>query len=293
MRADKPRRAATTKRSPRRRLRDGIILGVACSLGIGAIGYLSLSNSGVIAFASQASPAPAVSAPDRDISTSRDSDRPKLTFEELAKQRTRAIEQTGEQVEAARYQDAATTRQKELKSTAASVTEEADRLRNLARFLWPTEGNVGSPWGMRLHPILHYYRLHGGDDIGGKCGQPIYAAQSGTVDKAEGGGYNGGSGNNIRIDHGDINGAHVESAYLHMNEFVVKVGQQINKGDLVGYVGSTGLSTACHLHFSIYKNGVNSDPMEYLVKPDKQDKNAKGDENSADRELDNAIEPQA
>jgi murein DD-endopeptidase MepM/ murein hydrolase activator NlpD len=116
---------------------------------------------------------------------------------------------------------------------------------------------------MRMHPILHYLRMHDGDDIGGKCGQPIYAAQSGVVVKAEMG-YNGGSGNNIRINHGDINGVNVETAYLHMTSYVVAVGQKVDKGTLVGHVGSTGLSTACHLHFSLYKNGRGSDPMEYI-----------------------------
>ena len=146
---------------------------------------------------------------------------------------------------------------------AQTITKEVDRLKNLAKFMWPSDGGVGSPYGLRLHPILHYYRLHDGDDIGGKCGQPIYAAQSGTVVKAAMG-YNGGSGNNVRIDHGDINGDNVQTGYLHMTDFVVKVGQKVNKGDLIGHVGSTGLSTACHLHFSAYKNGHGTDPMEYI-----------------------------
>ena len=64
------------------------------------------------------------------------------------------------------------------------IAKEIDRLKNLTKFLWPTDGDVGSPYGMRMHPILRYYRLHDGDDIGGKCGQPIYAAQSGVVVKA-------------------------------------------------------------------------------------------------------------
>ena len=143
------------------------------------------------------------------------------------------------------------------------ISTEIVRLKNLAKFLWPAEGKVGSVFGMRLHPILHYYRMHDGDDIGGTCGEPIWAAQSGVVVKAEAG-YNGGSGNNVWIDHGDINGVDVQSGYLHMSKFIVKVGQKVNKGDVIGNVGDTGLSTACHLHFSIKKNGVQSDPMEYI-----------------------------
>ena len=222
----------------------------------------------------------------RGDDASRSAERAAPTVEELVKQRSKEIAQAGEQVETQRYSDAAAERSSLLKKTAASIESEADRLRNLAIFLWPTEGGVGSPWGMRLHPILRYTRLHGGADIGGRCGQPIYAAQSGTVTKAASGGYNGGSGNNVRIDHGDINGIHIETAYLHMSEVVVSDGQQVNKGDLLGTVGNTGLSTSCHLHLSLYKNGANSDPLEYVKKPAEQGKKeAKGDENSADREL--------
>lgn len=292
--AGKPRRAVTdsTPRHPKptaKRFRHGLAVAVSFGLaitGLGVFGLISYPTT-VLAFANQATDAPAAAIEQaRDGDTSRGSERPQLSFDDLVKQRTRQIEQTGEQVEAKRYEDAADSRFSKLKSTAASVNEEAERLRNLSIFLWPTEGGVGSPWGQRLHPILHYYRLHGGADIGGRCGQPIYAAQSGTVTKAATGGYNGGSGNNVRIDHGDINGIHVETAYLHMSKLAVKVGQEVTKGDLVGYVGNTGLSTACHLHLSLYKNGVNSDPLEYVKKTPKDEKKAiKGDENSADHEI--------
>lgn len=293
MRADKPRRAVIDP-NPQpvarisKQLRHGIALAVASGLAMTAIGVFGLSNYPTtgLAFASQSSPAPTGIEQARADDVSRSAERAAPTFEELVKQRTQAIARTGERVEAERYEDAAAKRNSQLEKTAASVEDEAERLRNLENFLWPTEGGVGSPWGQRLHPILHYYRLHGGADIGGKCGQPIYAAQSGTVTKADTGGYNGGSGNNVRIDHGDINGVHVETAYLHMSKIVVKDGQTVNKGDLIGNVGNTGLSTACHLHLSLYKNGTNSDPLEYVKKPAKQDKQeAKGDENSADREL--------
>ncbi len=298
--ADKPRRpAADPVARPAKRLstglRDGIALAVASGLALTVLGAFGLANyPSVAAFASQSSPAPSGIEQAREGDAGRSAKRAAPSFEDLVKQRTQALTQTGDEVEAERYEEAAAARSSQLEKTAASVEDEADRLRNLANFLWPTEGGVGSPWGQRLHPILHYYRLHGGADIGGRCGQPIYAAQSGKVTKAAGGGYNGGSGNNIRIDHGDINGIHVETAYLHMSEIAVKEGQQVTKGDLIGKVGSTGLSTACHLHLSLYKDGVNSDPLEYVKKSEKQDApEAKVDENSADRELDLADIPQA
>ncbi|MGV8909403.1 MAG: M23 family metallopeptidase [Propionicimonas sp.] len=149
------------------------------------------------------------------------------------------------------------------RTSASTVKAEISRLRNLSTFLWPTEGNVSSGFGYRVHPITGVLKLHNGADIGGACNNPIYAAQSGKVVKT-GTGFSGGSGNNVRVDHGTINGKNIQTAYLHMTRFIVTVGQRVNKGDIVGYVGSTGLSTACHLHLTLYKNGAGSDPLEYV-----------------------------
>jgi len=295
-RAAGPRRALPSAEAPQKdsrptnavsakQWRRGLALGAAAAIGITTIGIFGLSNGPTagFAFANQAGAPAGIDEARQDV-PSRTDERP--TLEDLVKQRSEQIALTGEQIEAKRDQDAVASRNSLLEDTADAVEEEADRLRNLAIFLWPTKGGVGSPWGQRLHPILHYYRLHGGADIGGRCGQPIYAAQSGKVTKAATGGYNGGSGNNVRIDHGDINGIHVETAYLHMTDVEVSEGQQVAKGDLLGTVGSTGLSTACHLHLSLYKDGVNSDPLEYVKKSDADtDSDAKEDENSADREL--------
>ena len=128
---------------------------------------------------------------------------------------------------------------------------------------WPTAGGIGSPWGMRMHPILKYKRLHGGVDIGGATGQPVYAAEDGVVTRAALG-YNSGSGNNVRIDNGTLAGRSVETSYLHLNSISVQVGQRVRRGQLIGTVGSTGLSTAPHLHFSLYLDGVNSNPAPWL-----------------------------
>ncbi len=197
----------------------------------------------------------------RDAGLSRDAER--ISVAQLANQRAEQIAQDGEAINEAQDEAALEARSSKLTDSAEAIETEADRLRNLATFLWPTAGSVSSQYGMRLHPILHYYRMHDGDDIGGACGQPVYAAQSGEVIKAAMG-YNGGSGNNIRIDHGIINGVDVQTGYLHLTDYVVEVGQKVNKGDLVGHVGSTGLSTACHLHFSAYNNGQGVDPMKYI-----------------------------
>ncbi|HRA76164.1 MAG TPA: M23 family metallopeptidase [Propionicimonas sp.] len=254
-----------TDPSPRRSrwLRTSLTLAVVSGIGIAAVsafGSASTAATG-LAFADQGVVS-GVTAGRNDVA-SRASERAELSADQLAAQRVQLIEQTTEAIEDG--QDAASleVRESQLATAAAQVKAEAERIANLSKFLWPTAGSVSSDYGLRLHPILHYYRMHDGDDIGGKCGQPIYAAQSGTVVKAEMG-YNGGSGNNVRIDHGDIDGHNVQTGYLHMTDYVVKAGQQVDKGELVGHVGSTGLSTACHLHFSAYLDGHGTDPMQFI-----------------------------
>lgn len=274
--------------------RRGLALAAVSGIGITAIGVFGATNysSTGLAFAQQAAGSPSDIAQAREGDATRSAERAPVSLEDLVKQRAELIAAASVAIEAERDETVAESRNAMLADSLAAVDAEAERLRNLERFLWPTEGGVGSPWGQRLHPILRYYRLHGGADIGGRCGQPIYAAQSGTVTKADAGGYNGGSGNNVRIDHGDIKGIHVETAYLHMSKIVVSVGQKVTKGDLIGNVGNTGLSTSCHLHLSLYKNGRNSNPLEYVHRGDTKNaqKAAKEDENSADRELGTADE---
>ena len=122
---------------------------------------------------------------------------------------------------------------------------------------WPTSGGVASGFGLRLHPILGYYRMHSGLDIGGASGQPIWAATSGTVIMA---GWNGGYGNTVIISHG--NG--VTTLYAHMSAIGVSNGQSVSTGQQIGQVGSTGLSTGPHLHFEVRINGNPVDPRPYL-----------------------------
>lgn len=273
LRADKPRRAlpgipgaeATSKRFSAAHLRNllkrGVTVLVVSGIAVAGFGAFTTSSTNSIgtAFADSGALAiasiPAVAAASGTATPS---------LSDLAAARAQQLSENGQEIVALQQDAAVDARSSVLSGDAASITKEIERLKNLGKFFWPTAGGVGSPFGYRMHPILHYMRLHDGDDIGGKCGQPIYAAQTGTVVKAAGGGYNGGSGNNVRIDHGPINGVNVQTAYLHMTSFVVKVGQKVDKGELIGHVGSTGLSTACHLHFTLYKNGRGSDPMEYI-----------------------------
>lgn len=269
LRAGKARRAlppitTATRNEPRAARFNGLIKRSVTAVvvsGIAAAGFAAFTASAAgstgTAFADQGlaiSSIPAVQA-----ASATDA----VDVEDLAAARAEQLASSNEAITESRQAAAAEARSKQLSSGAEVVSSEIHRLKTLSKFQWPTDGSVSSVFGPRMHPILHYTRLHDGDDIGGKCGQEIWAAQSGVVTKAENG-YNGGSGNNVAIDHGDINGTQVTTGYLHMESFTVKVGQKVNKGDVIGYVGNTGLSTACHLHFSLKKDGASSDPMEYI-----------------------------
>jgi murein DD-endopeptidase MepM/ murein hydrolase activator NlpD len=130
------------------------------------------------------------------------------------------------------------------------------------RLAWPvSDPYVTSPYGMRLHPILNYWKLHDGTDFGAGCGTPVYAAASGTVVSAY---YDSAYGNRLTISHGPIGGVGLSTSYNHLTSFVVGSGDQVRQGDLVGYVGTTGWSTGCHLHFMVYENGSTVDPMAWL-----------------------------
>ncbi|MDE0653556.1 MAG: peptidoglycan DD-metalloendopeptidase family protein [bacterium] len=126
-----------------------------------------------------------------------------------------------------------------------------------AGFLWPTAGVVTSGFGNRLHPILGGYRLHAGIDLGTTHGQPVYASRAGVVISA---GPWGGYGNTVVVDHG--NG--VSSLYAHLSQVRVRPGDLVVGLQLVGNIGSTGLSTGPHLHFEIRLHGTAVDPLGYL-----------------------------
>lgn len=129
-------------------------------------------------------------------------------------------------------------------------------------FIRPVAANPGSPFGKRFHPILKYWRNHNGNDWGAKTGTPIYAAKAGTVMKA---GPNGGFGNFVMIGHGDdAQGRFVTTGYAHMSKVVARVGQKVEQGQLIGYVGSTGLSTTPHLHLEVRLDGSPVNPMLYI-----------------------------
>jgi murein DD-endopeptidase MepM/ murein hydrolase activator NlpD len=115
-------------------------------------------------------------------------------------------------------------------------------------------GHITSGFGMRRHPILGYSRLHAGIDFGAAYGSPIYAVSDGTVSFA---GWHGGHGNFVKLEHGGGFG----TGYGHMSRIAVSPGSHVHAGQVIGYVGSTGLSTGPHLHYELYKGGVPVNPM--------------------------------
>lgn len=120
---------------------------------------------------------------------------------------------------------------------------------------------VTSPYGYRVHPITKTRRLHAGTDFGIGCGTPIYASQSGTVTFA---GWEGTGGKSTYINHGTINGSKWQTTYRHQSQFKVSVGASVQKGQVIGLVGSTGGSTGCHLHFEVWQNGKTINPLGVL-----------------------------
>jgi len=119
---------------------------------------------------------------------------------------------------------------------------------------------IGSVFGPRLHPVLGYVRQHDGLDMSAPSGAPIVAAASGVVVVASG---QGGYGNTVVVDHG----GNLATLYAHQSQVAVDVGQIVERGDVLGFVGSTGLSTGPHLHWEVRRNGAPVDPMPYLTGP--------------------------
>ncbi|MDW6026566.1 peptidoglycan DD-metalloendopeptidase family protein [Mesorhizobium sp. BAC0120] len=124
----------------------------------------------------------------------------------------------------------------------------------------PVQGVLTSTFGPRMHPILHQVRIHKGVDWGAPVGTPVMAAFDGKIAFAgDGQGY----GNVVKIDHGGGKA----TAYAHMSRLAdgIKVGVEVKAGDVIGYVGTSGLSTGPHLHFELYQSGVAVDPLGSAV----------------------------
>ena len=230
MRQTAPRRALRTSRRP---LAHGVagLCAAAMLVGTGTLGLSHATEASAQQATVEVSPKPSATTDDR-IS---DADRALAA----------SIE----------------SRQAVLDETGREVSAESARLTALGKFYYPTVGDIGSPWGMRMHPILRVMRLHEGVDIGGPCNAPIWAVLPGKVVNI---GSGGDSGNWVKIDHGVVGGKHLVTAYLHMNKIAVEDGQVVARGEQLGLSGSTGLSTSCHLHLALWVDDENVDPVPYI-----------------------------
>jgi len=117
----------------------------------------------------------------------------------------------------------------------------------------PVPGWETSGYGLRRHPVLGYTRMHRGIDFHAPYGSPIYAVSDGTVEFA---GRHGGHGNFVKLGHG----GGLETGYAHMSRIAVSPGERVRRGEVIGYVGSTGLATGPHLHFEVYRGGQTVNP---------------------------------
>ena len=204
----------------------------------------------------------------------------KARYSELIKERasverriaTRIAKAAAERKRAAERAAAERKRAAERKANN-STTKQAQRSRQTRRsnhstmssaghgFSYPVPVRVTSAFGMRFHPVLRYWKLHDGTDFGAGCGTPIRAPRAGRVAERY---YNAGYGKRLMIDHGYIGGRYVTTGYNHASRYIVRVGQRVHKGQVIGYVGSTGFSTGCHLHLMVWLNGRLRNPMTWF-----------------------------
>lgn len=169
------------------------------------------------------------------------------------------LEASREEYEKLEKQEAAIT-----KKILAEAAKNKGLKVNSKGFIRPVNASPGSPFGLRYHPILHYWRMHWGLDFGARCGAPLYAMANGKVAQVLKTSQSNGLGNWTVINYGKYKGSNIASGYAHQSRIIVRAGQTVKQGQVVGYVGTTGLSTGCHLHLQIYKNGVRVNPAAYI-----------------------------
>lgn len=155
---------------------------------------------------------------------------------------------------------------RQLEVAAVGYHREQLRQARLARLnatpsIWPSEGRFSSGFGSRYHPIYGYSKFHNGVDITAPWGTPIRATAAGKVVAAE---YQSGYGNAVEIEHTK----QLKTLYGHCSSFAVSEGEMVQKGQIIAYVGSTGLSTGPHVHYEVSIDGKQVDPVPYMDKKD-------------------------
>lgn len=173
-------------------------------------------------------------------------------------QRERAKAQAAKEKAQAQAQAAKSSSVKNSSSQSSASTNTRARVSSNASMMWPLPGynRISSQYGSRYHPILKTNKFHAGVDIPAPAGTPVRAAKAGTVIMSR---TMSGLGNVVMIDHGDV-----VTVYGHNSVLKARVGQQVNQGDVISLVGSTGMSTGNHLHFEVRVNGATRNPLSYV-----------------------------
>ncbi len=143
-------------------------------------------------------------------------------------------------------------------SLAVFLVEKADQLRHTPS-IWPVNGIFVSDFGARVDPFTGAVRYHKGIDISANTGTSIFAPADGTVIFC---GWSGGWGLNMVIKHSDV----ISTRYAHCSAIDVAVGQSVQRGDLIGRVGSTGRSVGPHVHYEVLRNGIQIDPEDFIIR---------------------------
>ena len=179
--------------------------------------------------------------------------------EELQDELMKEIAQAEKDLKAAEYKEWLATYVPPTTLPSGTDTTPSNQAPSSSGWIKPLKSyTITSAFGMRVHPVLGYERMHNGVDMAAPAGTPIYAAKSGKVTTAS---YqSGGAGNYVSINHGDG----FSSIYMHMTRYIVSKGQYVQAGQVIGYVGSTGISTGNHLHFGISYKGEYVNPMRYI-----------------------------
>lgn len=125
----------------------------------------------------------------------------------------------------------------------------------------PVNGVITSPYGMRVHPITGVYKLHDGTDFAAACRTPIKAPADGTILQQY---YNSAYGNRIILNNGIKRGVNVVTTFNHLSSWALKAGAKVKRGQVIGYAGTTGMSTGCHLHLMVFADGKLTNPMGWL-----------------------------
>lgn len=123
--------------------------------------------------------------------------------------------------------------------------------------IWPTKGNISSPFGLRTDPISGQMKIHEGVDIAAEYGSPVYATASGTVTQAS---YVEGYGNLVEIQHAE----NIVTRYGHNSIILVNVGQKVEKGNIIALIGNTGYSTGPHCHYEVRIGGTAVNPIPFM-----------------------------